>query len=135
MSASSLRHRLGLGPQIVALVLALGLAAAMAVEPTRRLIDQRNVISGMESDLQTLNATNRWLEDRVRRLNDRDYLEQQARELGLALPGETTYVVVPKKRDAQGAHKRRDNGARPLQEARPGEKSFLERALHFIGIG
>ena len=134
MSVSSVRDRLGLGPQIVALALAVGLAAAMAVEPTRRLIDQRNVISGMENDLESLDASNRWLEERVTRLNDRDYLEQQARELGLALPGETTYVVVPKKRGAQGAHKSDGDGAGRSQEAKP-EKSFLERALHFIGIG
>lgn len=134
MSTPSVRDRLGLGPQIVALVLALGLAAAMAVEPTRRLIDQRNAINGMENDLETLSESNRWLEERVTRLNDRDYLEQQARELGLVRPGETTYVVVPKKQGAEGARKPRSDGAYRVQGTRT-QRSFLERALHFIGIG
>jgi cell division protein FtsB len=126
-----LRPRLGIGPQVVVLALALGLAGAMAVEPTRQLLEQRARISGMQRDLHRLQRSNEQLAERIDRLKDPDYLEQQAREqMGLVRPGETTFVVMPPGK--------RTRSGRPAPKERPREaparRGFLERLLRFIGV-
>jgi cell division protein FtsB len=126
-----LKPRLGPGPQIIAILLVIGLAGAMAIEPTRRLLEQRDRIRGMQADLGELRSSNEALADRIRRLRDPDYLEQEARALGLVRPGERSYVVLPPSRRAAA---RRDRApARRRAPERP--DSFLERALKFVGLG
>ena len=66
--------KLGAGPQIVAALLVLGLVGAMAIEPTRQLIEQRDRIAGMTQDLHKLERSNQHLEDRITRLRDPDFL-------------------------------------------------------------
>ena len=127
-----LRPRLGVGPQIVAVVLVIGLAGAMAIEPTRRLVEQRDRIDGLEADLERLRAGNRALADRIRRLRDPDYLEQQARALGLVRPGERSFVVLPPSKRAARRQERRRAPERRRPDAPAG---FWDRALHFIGLG
>lgn len=127
-----LRPRLGPGPQIIAIVLVIGLAGAMAIEPTRRLLEQRDRIHGMQADLGELRSSNEALADRVRRLRDPDYLEQEARALGLVRPGERSYVVLPPSRRAAA---RRDHAPGKARRAPERPDSFLERALRFVGLG
>jgi cell division protein FtsB len=123
--------RLGAGAQIVAVLLVIGLFGALAIEPTRQLIDQRERISGMSSDLNRLERSNSRLEARIDRLKDPDYLEQRAREqVGLIRPGETTYVVMPPRRSVAAEA---DKGRRePPPAAR--SVSFIEGFLAFVGL-
>jgi cell division protein FtsB len=120
-----------LGPQILAVILMVGLAGSMAIEPTRRLVEQRDRIELMSQDLIALDDANAVLERRITRLNDRDFLEQKAREMGLVRRGEQLYVVLPPSRKvlerrALKAERRR---------SRPEDSGWIEGALHFIGVG
>ena len=121
---------LGMGPQIVALLLVLGLLGAMAIEPTRQLIEQRERIAGMTDDLRGIQRSNRRLEDRIGRLKDPDFLEQRARNIGLVRAGETAYVVMPPSRPVED-HKRSQKKAPAPAPAEPG---FIEGFLAFFGI-
>lgn len=125
------RLRLGVGPQIVAVILMLGLAGAMAIEPTRRLIEQRDRIALMSQDLVALDDANLALEERITRLGDRDFLEQKAREMGLVRRGEKLYVVLPPSRKVLQRRALRADAKRSETES----ANWLERALHFIGVG
>jgi cell division protein FtsB len=129
-----LRPRLGAGPQIVAIVLVIGLAGAMAIEPTRRLLEQRDRIRGLQADLGELRGANRGLSDRIRRLRDPDYLEQEARALGLVRRGERSFVVLPPSRRATERRDRRRARA-SARSAPNAPANFLERALRFVGLG
>jgi cell division protein FtsB len=120
-------------PQIVVAALVLGLLAAMAVEPTRRLLEQRERIEGMARDLGRIKAANRSLEDRIVRLRDPDYIEQRAREqVGLIRPGETAYVVMPPSgRPGRGRERARARPA-PSRDAPP--PGVVEGFLGFLGF-
>ncbi len=132
LSATPLRRPrldLGVGPQLVVLALVLGLAGAMAIQPTRQLLAQRARIEQMTADLRRTERANERLEAYITRLNDPDYIEQQARaELGLVRPGETVYVVMPPER------RRRAGRAHEPRRAGREERSYLERVLDFIGL-
>ena len=125
--------RFGIGPQLVVLFLVLGLVGAMAIQPTRQLLEQRRRISGMAEDLTEIERSNRRLRAQITRLNDPDFLEQRAREeIGLVRPGEITYVVMPPGgRPARTSGKEKDS-QRPGPPPDPG---FVDGLLHFIGIG
>ena len=125
-----MRPRWGIGPQIVVVVLVIGLFGSLAIEPTRQLIEQRRRIAGMAEDLDQVQRSNERLEDRVARLKDPDFLEQRARtQMGLVRPGETAFIVMPPSRDGGGKdRKRRD---RPPVPEPP---SFLEAFVTFIGL-
>jgi cell division protein FtsB len=128
-----LRPRLGVGPQIVAIVLVIGLAGAMAIQPTRQLLEQRDRIRGLQADLEGVRMANRGLADRIRRLRDPDYLEQEARALGLVRRGERSFVVLPPSRRATERRDRRR--ARAAASVPQAPANFLERALKFMGLG
>ena len=122
--------RLGRSPQIVAFILVLGLVGAMGIQPTRRLLEQRDRISSAAADLRAVQVGNQRLEEQIARLNDPDYLEQRAREqIGLVRPGETTYVVMPPSDTEQAKRKRAARKVEP--PPRPG---FVDLLLHFIGL-
>jgi cell division protein FtsB len=128
--------RLGFAPQAVILILVLGLVGAMAIEPTRRLLDQRRRIEGMAGDLNRIENLNDKLAARIKRLQDPDYIEQEARAIaGLVREGETTFVVMPlsrqQRRERREAAQRR-NPPVPVVEPEPG---LLEGWLDFIGLG
>ena len=125
------RLKLGVGPQIVAVILMLGLAGAMAIEPTRRLIEQRDRIALMSQDLVALDDANLAFEQRITRLGDRDFLEQKAREMGLVRHGEKLYVVLPPSRKVLQRRAMRAEQRRSQPEA----ANWLEQALHFVGVG
>jgi cell division protein FtsB len=123
--------RLGAGPQIVAVLLVLGLFGAMAIEPTRQLMAQRERIAGMARELGKVERSNQRLEARIRRLRDPDFIEQRAREqVGLVRPGEVTYVVMPPSREHSGRSRR----ARAKEPAPMREPGFLEGLVDFIGL-
>ena len=123
--------RLGLAPQVAIVVLIVGLAGAMAIEPTRQLLEQRSRIAGMSDDLRTIERANEQLENRVARLQDPDYLEKEARESGLVRPGETGVVVMP-------PPETQEKGGGKLSRAAPAEQvaepSFTESLLAFLGL-
>lgn len=120
----------GIGPQIVALLLILGLLGAMAIEPTRQLIEQRERIDGMSDDLAQIERSNRRLDARIGRLKDPDFLEQRARDIGLVRPGETAYVVMPPSRSRAKA----DAAKKPARPAATPQPSFIHGFLDFVGI-
>jgi cell division protein FtsB len=123
--------RLGVGPQIVAVLLVLGLFGAMAIEPTRQLMEQRERIAGMAQELGKVERSNRKLEARIRRLRDPDFIEQRAREqVGLVRPGEVTYVVMPPSRSRSGRSRR----ARVEEPVPVWEPGFLDGLVQFIGL-
>jgi cell division protein DivIC len=124
-------RRLGVLPQVIALVLVLGLAGAMAIQPTRQLFAQRDRIAEMSDDLRSIDQTNKAFNERIERLNDPDYLEQIARDNGFARPGETVYNVVPPSRK-ELKQKEKRKVSEPAPEPEPG---FMERFMNFVGLG
>jgi cell division protein FtsB len=128
-------RRLRVAPQAVILVLVLGLVGAMAIEPTRRLLDQRERIKGMAGDLNRVESLNTQLAARIKRLQDPDFIEQEARATaGLVREGETTYVVLPLTHSQRKEQAREESTGRaaPAAEAEPG---LIEGWLDFIGLG
>lgn len=134
MRALALRRirlpRLGRWPQVAALVLVLGLVGAMAIEPTRQLIEQGDRISAAADDLRRLERSNVRLEDQIRRLSDPDFIEQRAREIGLVRPGEIPFVVMAPSRDPKRDRAESRRAATP-PESPPG---WFEGFLSFLGL-
>ena len=125
-------QRLGRGPQIVVVLLVVGLAGAMAIEPTRQLLAQKNRIDGMTSDLREIERSNRSLERRIERLRDPAFLEQQARDQGgFLMPGETRVVVLPPEEKKE---KRARAAPRRAPKPQP-EPSFVEALIDFVAPG
>jgi cell division protein FtsB len=122
----------GIPGQVVALVLVLGLVSAMAIQPTRQLLAQQHRISATASELRQTERANRHLSERIARLRDPDFIEQQARsEIGLVRPGETPYVVMPKPHKG-GKH---PHHARPKERKAPRPQDGLIRGfLNFLGL-
>ena len=114
----------------MAFILVLGLVGAMGIQPTRRLLEQRDRISSMAAELTQVQAGNERLEEQIARLNDPDYLEQRARaQIGLVRPGETTYVVMPPSDSEQAKRKRARTEVVP-----PPPPGFFDSLLHFLGL-
>jgi cell division protein DivIC len=127
--------RFGLGPQIVVLLLIVALVGAMAIEPTRRLLEQRDRIAGMSDDLREVQRLNGKLEHRIARLQDPDFIEQRAREqIGLIREGETTFVVMPPSRRAQRNKARARADRKPDPAPAPAEPGFIEGFFDFVGL-
>lgn len=126
--------RMGIGPQVVITILVLGLLGAMAIEPTRQLLEQRERISTMAADLQDIERSNARLAARIDRLKDPDFLEQRAREqIGLVRPGETAIVVMPpsKRMETRQTSKKR-TGRQPAPAPEP--FGFFDGFLNFVGL-
>jgi hypothetical protein len=112
-------------------MLDLGLVGAMAIQPTRALLEQRDRITSVGSELTRTQEANLRLEAQIERLNNDDYIEQRARaQIGLVRPGETTYVVMPPSGQEQRAEQRKRK-AKVVAEP-PAPPSFVESAIHFI---
>ena len=130
-SADLRLQKLGRAPQVVAVVLVLGLLGAMAIEPTRQLIDQRVRISAMAGELSEVQEGNAQLQAQIARLNNDDYIEQRAREqIGLVRPGETTYVVMPPSDQEQAAARKKHQ--KRVKAEPPPPPGFVESVVHFI---
>jgi hypothetical protein len=123
--------RLGIGPQIVVGVLVVGLLLAMAIEPTRKLFEQRERISTMAGDLREITRSNDRLNARIERLRNPDFLEQRAREqIGLIRPGEIAIVVMPPSKKARPKTSRIEREPPPP----PPPRGFVEGLLNFVGL-
>lgn len=119
--------------QVIAILLLVGLLVAMAIGPLRQLIEQRERISSVSSQLEELKSNNEALAERIERLQDPDYIEQQARaQAGLVRPGEIPFVVMPPS-DAKRAEKNAER-ARQTAAAPPPEPSLLSSFISFIGF-
>jgi cell division protein FtsB len=128
--------RFGIAPQAVVLVLILGLVGAMAIEPTRRLLDQRRRIEGMAGDLHHIETLNDRLEARIKRLQDPDYIEQEARAIaGLVYRGERTFVVMPLSRKERRERAETARESRDPEPSPPPEPGLIEGWLDFVGLG
>ena len=55
----------GVGAQVIALVLVLGLVSAMAIQPTRELLAQQHRISATARELHRTESANRRLDARI----------------------------------------------------------------------
>jgi cell division protein FtsB len=124
--------RLSIAPQIAVVALVIGLAGAMAIEPTRQLFEQRTRIADMSHELKSIEKSNERLENMVTRLQDPDYLEQQARaQSGLVRPGETSIIVMPPA-DVEATEKEEPD----VEEAAPSEDAgLIDSMLNFLGFG
>ena len=126
---------MGVIPQLVAVALVVGLAAAMAIGPTRQLMAQRAEIAETAQSIRRLERSSDFLVRRIEQLKDPDYLEGRARrDLGMARPGETVYVVVPPKGKSERGRDRSGGGAGGRGPADTGALSTLDRFLRFIGV-
>jgi cell division protein FtsB len=80
------------------LLIVVLIAATLAIAPMRAYLGQRERLAELQQQAAQLEASNRELEERVRRLDDPRYLERLAREcLGMVRPGEIAFVAVPTK--------------------------------------
>ncbi|MEA2517730.1 MAG: hypothetical protein QOG16_1568 [Actinomycetota bacterium] len=123
--------KLGRAPQIIAFLLVLGLLGAMAIEPTRQLLDQRDRISSVAGELRDVQESNAELQAQIGRLKDDDYLEQLARErIGLVRPGETTYVVMPPSDQEQRASEKHRKAQQKVEPPPP--PTFLDSVIDFV---
>ena len=149
MRAFAIRSRIkpphmGLVSQFVIVLLVIALMGAMAIEPVRQLLEQRELVSGMEQDLRDVEQSNGNLRGRIKRLNDPDFVEQRARaQIGLVRPGEIPFVVMPsgkankthlkKKQAAKRAEAQKvKKDAVPAAEA--DDPGFVEGVLNFVGL-
>ena len=115
--------QLGRHSQVVAFVLVLGLLGAMAIQPTRQLMEQRRRIAEMRTDLGNVRTANSNLHDLIKRLNDPDFIEQRAREqIGLVHQGEVAYAVVAPSQKVQQQRRqaRRQKNLEPPPAPEPG---------------
>ena len=125
----------GFGPQALALLLVVGLVSAMAIQPTRQLLMQREKIDAAVGDLETLNRVNKKLQRRIERLQDPDFVEQLAREqTGLVRPGEIPYLVMPPSRQAQEQEERKRERKLAAKAPPPPEPGLIEGFLDFVGF-
>lgn len=105
----------------VVLLSTLGVIVMMALPPARSVIEQQKQIKAEEVKLAALLQENEYLEQRLMRLKDQDYIEKLAREqLEMVRPGEISYVVVAPERPA-------------AEEAPPPKpKAWYEKAWEWI---
>lgn len=125
---------LGRWAQAVVVLLLAGLLVAMALGPLQQLVEQRKRISAVSNQLDELSRNNAALEDRIERLQDPDYIEQEARaQAGLVRPGEIPFVVMPpsKAQRAEKEEERRRTKAAAEQEPEP---SLLRSFVTFLGF-
>jgi cell division protein FtsB len=128
--------KLGFGPQVVIVCLVIGLIGAMAIQPTRALLEQRRRIEGMSGDLRRIETLNAKLEGRIERLQDPDFIEQEAREkVGLMREGESTFIVVPPTRKQQHKQALKESAPKEAEDAPPAEPGLIEGFLDFVGLG
>ena len=133
MSSQVASRPLRIGPRGIAAILLVLLVGAMAIEPTRQLLQQHDRITAMAEELRSVHESNEQLERRIARLNNPDYIEQRARETtGLVRPGETAVVVMPPSRQAQTEKKER--AARKAALAPPPPPSFWASLAAFLGL-
>jgi cell division protein FtsB len=127
-----------MGAQLMALVLVLGLVSAMAIQPTRQLLAQQHRIRATAHELHKTERDNHRLDVQIARLQNPDFIEEQARaQIGLVRPGETAYVVMPKphKHLKHGKHlKNRGESKHRRDESTPQSEGVIRGFLNFLGF-
>lgn len=125
---------LGKAPHLVVVALVLGLLVAMVLGPTRSLLEQKHRLAGMSADLEEVESTNERLETRIERLQDPDFIEQQARaQAGLVRPGEIPFVVMPPGKAARQRQKAQAVARRAARSPAP-QPGLIESFVEFIGF-
>ncbi len=71
----------------------LGGILLLYVSPAKHWWEQSQTAKSETAELQTLQAENRVLEQRVKLLRNPDTLEQEARKLGMVKVGERSFVI------------------------------------------
>ena len=69
---------------------------ALAVFPTKAVLDQRQARKALAAQLADLNDRNRILEERAAQLRSDEEIERLARQYNLVKPGEEAYFVLPR---------------------------------------
>lgn len=126
---------LGIGTQIVALVLVLGLVGAMAIQPTRQLLAQEQRIRATAREFHKTQQANDRLKKQIAALRNPDYIEEQARaQIGLVRPGETAYIVMPKPHQHHKNHGGRWQHRHPAGRRSDKHESAIRGFLDFLGL-
>ncbi|MEA2508937.1 MAG: Septum formation initiator [Actinomycetota bacterium] len=126
---------LGMGAQLVALVLVLGLVSAMAIQPTRQLLAQQHRISATAHELHRTEQANHRLDVQIARLRNPDFIEEQARaQIGLVRPGETAYVVMPKPHKHRKNHKHGPRTRHDTHKRAAKNDGVIRGFLNFLGF-
>jgi cell division protein DivIC len=146
MRAFAIRSRIkpphmGLVSQLVIVLLVVALMVAMAIEPVRQLLEQRQLVTGMKQDLREVEQSNESLRDRIARLNDPDFIEQRARaQIGLVREGEIPFVVMPSGKGSKAKDAKREKAKeRKQQEPAPAtapteDPGFFEGVFDLVGL-
>jgi cell division protein FtsB len=92
------RQRIGSGLTAAAVGL-LVVLVIYVVFPVRAALDQRAAAERARERLEVFERENALLEAEARELRDDDYIEELAREMGLVLPGEESYGILPAPRE------------------------------------
>ena len=106
----------------------------MLIGPTQQLLVQRQRLAEMAHEKARVEATNQRLEERIARLKDPDFIEQQARaSAGLVRPGEVLYVTM-QPGEAQKKRKNAERRAAETKVVREPQPGLLESFITFMGL-
>jgi cell division protein FtsB len=73
------------------------LVAIVAIAPARAYLEQHDRLEELQRQASEIERSNDELRDRIADLNDPRTLERMARAcLGMVMPGETGFVVIPR---------------------------------------
>ncbi len=85
-----------LNARAVALLMIALAVVLLAIAPLRGYLDERGQLADLRQQATVLERQNQALHDSIDRLSDASFLERMAREcLGMVMPGETAFVIVP----------------------------------------
>lgn len=88
------RRRPRLTSRATVLVLVLAVLVVSYASSARAYLQQRGELDALRAEIAEREAAISQLEREMRRWDDPAYVQQEARELGYVLPGETSYVVL-----------------------------------------
>ena len=90
------RTSLRLSGRAVALFLIACAVMLLGIAPLRGYLDERGELADLHRQAAVLEVQNAELQTQIDRLTDEVYLERIARAcLGMVMPGETAFVLVP----------------------------------------
>ncbi|TIC81827.1 septum formation initiator family protein [Nocardioides sp. GY 10127] len=99
------RRRPRLTGRALVLLLVVGVLVVSYASSARAYLQQRSEITALQSQISETQASISDMETEKKRWKDEAYVEQQARELGYVMPGETSYTVL----DEDGEPLEQDN--------------------------
>lgn len=94
---------------LVAVLMALGLIAAVLYRPVTQALDSRRTLARAEDKLAEERARTQELEERKERDLGEDYVEGEARKMGYVKPGEIPLIVLDEK-DGDEQNEKGDGG-------------------------